>query len=85
MPNLQRSEHSGENRTVESGLLSELQGGRNNYKSYALLYDTFLQCDIKKSVFEQRVTVATHDSTVCTGSEEAFALLLLEQLRALER
>jgi hypothetical protein len=33
---------------------------------------------IKKSVFDRQVCVATNDKTLCTVSDEVFALLLLE-------
>jgi hypothetical protein len=52
--------------------------GRRNAKMYKVFYDNFLPCVIKKSVFEHQVAVATNDRTLCTVSDEAFALLLLE-------
>jgi hypothetical protein len=41
--------------------------------------DNFLPWVIKKSVFDHQVSVATNDRTLCTVSDEAFALLLLEK------
>jgi hypothetical protein len=52
--------------------------GRRNAKMYKVFFDNFLPCVIKKSVFEHQVVVATNDRTLCTVSDEAFALLLLE-------
>jgi hypothetical protein len=52
--------------------------GRRNPRTYTIFYDYFLPCVIKKSVFDRQVAVATNDSTLCTVSDEAFALLLLE-------
>jgi hypothetical protein len=45
---------------------------------YKVFFDNFLPCVIKKSVFQHEVDVATNDRTLCTVSDEAFALLLLE-------
>ncbi len=54
------------------------QQGRKNKKIYTIFFDHFLPCVIKKTVFDRQVSVATNDSTLCTVSDEAFALLLLE-------
>ena len=43
-----------------------------------MFYNHFLPCVLKKSVFEHQISVATNDTTLCTVSDEAFALLLLE-------
>ena len=45
---------------------------------YKVFFENFLPCVIKKSVFDGQVSVATNDKTLCTVSDEAFALLLLE-------
>ena len=45
---------------------------------YKVFFENFLPCVIKKSVFDRQVSVATNDKTLCTVSDEAFALLLLE-------
>jgi hypothetical protein len=45
---------------------------------YKVFFDNFLPCVIKKSVFEHQVAVATNDRTLCTVSDEASTLLLLE-------
>jgi hypothetical protein len=42
------------------------------------MFDNFLPCVIKMSVFDRQVSVATKDRTLCTVSNEAFELLLLE-------
>jgi hypothetical protein len=47
-------------------------------KMYKAFFDNFLPCVIKKLVFDRQVSVATNDKTLCTLSNEAFALLLLE-------
>ena len=54
------------------------RNGRSNAKMYKVFFDKFLPCVIKKSVFDHQVAVATNDRTLCTVSDEAFALLLLE-------
>ena len=55
-----------------------LQSGRRNKEIYCIFFDRFLPCVVKKSVFDHQVSVAKNDSTLCTVSDEAFALLLLE-------
>ena len=45
---------------------------------YNIFYDSFLPCVVKKTVFDHQVSVARNDSTLCTVSDEAFALLLLK-------
>jgi hypothetical protein len=45
---------------------------------YKVFFDNFLPCVIKKSAFDHQVSVATNGRTLCTVSDEAFALLLLE-------
>ena len=54
------------------------QQGRKNIKLYTIFFDHFLTCVIKKTVLNHQVSVATNDSTLCTVSNKAFALLLLE-------
>jgi hypothetical protein len=45
---------------------------------YKVFFDNFLPCVIKKLVFDCQVSVATNDRTLCLISNEAFALLFLE-------
>ena len=60
------------------GICEVIQKGRRNKELYCIFFDRFLPCVVKKSVFEHQVSVAKSDSTLCTVSDEAFALLLLE-------
>jgi hypothetical protein len=64
--------------TVDHSMNKVWQQGRRNTKMYDIFFDNFLPCVIKKSVFDRQVCVATNDKTLCTVSDEAFALLLLE-------
>ena len=66
------------NTSVDYSINSILRQGRRNAKMYKVFFDNFLPCVIKKSVFDHQVAVATNDRTLCTVSDEAFALLLLE-------
>ena len=59
-------------------LHSRLQQGRKDAKVYSVFFEQFMPCVTKKTVFQRQVLVATNDSTLCTVSDEAFALLLLE-------
>jgi hypothetical protein len=54
------------------------QKGRRRAKKYEIFFHHFLPCVIKKTVFSCQVSVATNDRTICTVSNEAIALLLLE-------
>jgi hypothetical protein len=67
-----------EHPTVNCSINKTWQQGRSNPKMYEIFFDTFLPCVIKKVVFDRQVSVATNDRTLCTVSDEAFALLLLE-------
>jgi hypothetical protein len=64
--------------TVDYSMNEVWQQGRRNTKMYEIFFDNFLPCVIKKSVFDRQVCVAKNDKTLCTVSDEAFALLLLE-------
>jgi hypothetical protein len=64
--------------TVDHSMNEVWQQGRRNTKMYEIFFDTFLPCVIKKLVFDHQVCVATNDKTLCTVSDDAFALLLLE-------
>jgi hypothetical protein len=54
------------------------QEGRRKAKMYEIFFYDFLPCVIKKSVFDCQGSIATNDRTLCTVSDEAFAMLLLE-------
>ena len=64
--------------SIPTDLIVTLPEGRRNKQVYPIFFDRFLSSVVKKSVFEHQVRVATNDSTLCTVSDEAFALLLLE-------
>jgi hypothetical protein len=66
------------NTSVDNSINSILRQGRRNANMYKVFFDNFLPCVIKKSMFDHQVAVATNDRTLCTVSDEAFALLLLE-------
>jgi hypothetical protein len=73
-----RTKHKGATTTVNYCINNIWRQGRRNAKMYKVFVDNFLPCVIKKSVFKHQVAVATNDRTLCTVSDEAFALLLLE-------
>jgi hypothetical protein len=73
-----KAKHKDANTSVDYSINSILRQGRRNAKMYKVFFDNFLPCVIKKSVFDHQVAVATNDRTLCTVSDEAFALLLLE-------
>jgi hypothetical protein len=64
--------------TVDYSINNLRRQGRRNAKMYKVFFDNFLPRVIKKSVFDYRVSFATNDRTLFTVSDEAFALLLLE-------
>jgi hypothetical protein len=70
-----RAKHKDATTTVGYCINNIWRQGRRIAKMYKVFFDNFLPCVIKKSVFEHQVAVAT---TLCTVSDEAFALLLLE-------
>jgi hypothetical protein len=74
----ERAKHKDATTTVDYCINYIWRQGRRNAKMYKVLFDNFLPCVIKKSVFEHQVAVATNDRTLCTVSDEALALLLLE-------
>ena len=51
---------------------------QKNTTLYEIFLDHFLPCVIIKSVYDCQVCVATNDRTLCTVSNKAFPLLLLE-------
>jgi hypothetical protein len=73
-----RAKHKDATTTVDYCINNIWRQGRRNTKMYKVFFDNFLPCVIKKSVFKHQVAVATNDRTLCTVSDEAFALLLLE-------
>jgi hypothetical protein len=74
-----RAKHKDAATTVEYCINNIWRQGRRNAKMYKVFFDNFLPCVIKKSAFKHQVAVATNDRTLCcTVSNEAFALLLLE-------
>ena len=57
--------------------------GRSNVEAYTVFFDHFVPCALKKTEWERRIAVAgtqteSTDSFFFTVSDEAFALLLLE-------
>jgi hypothetical protein len=64
--------------TVDHSMKEVWQQVRRNTKMYEIFFDNFLPCVIKKPVFDSQVCVATNEKTHCTVSDEAFALMLLE-------
>jgi hypothetical protein len=75
---IQKAKHKDIIVTVDYSINEVWQQGRQNTKIYEIFFDNFLPCVIKKSVFDRQVSVATNDRTLCTVSNKAFALLLLE-------
>jgi hypothetical protein len=73
-----RAKHKDATTTADYCINNIWRQGRRNAKMYKVFFDNFLPCVIKKSVFEHQVAVATNNRTLCTVSDEAFALLLLE-------
>jgi hypothetical protein len=64
--------------TVDYSMNKVWQQSRRNTKMYDIFFDNLLPCVIKKSFFDRQLGVATNDKTLCTVSDKAFALLLLE-------
>jgi hypothetical protein len=57
--------------------------GRSHNEAYTVFFEHFVPCALKKTEWERRIAMAgTHiestDDFLCTVSDEAFALLLLE-------
>jgi hypothetical protein len=52
--------------------------GRTNQEAYALFFDRFIKCMGKKTTWSARLADAKSEKGICTKSDEAFALLLLE-------
>jgi hypothetical protein len=75
---VKRAKHKDAITTVDYSINNIWQQGRRNAKMYKVFFDNFLPCVIKKSVFDHQVSVAANDRTLCTVSDEAFVLLLLE-------
>jgi hypothetical protein len=75
---VKRAKHKDVITTIDYSINNIWRQGRRNAKMYKVFFDNFLPCLIKKLVFDHQVSVATNDRTLCTVSNEAFALLLLE-------
>ena len=51
---------------------------RRREDAYMIFYKHFIKCITKKTVYEENIQKATTYNDICTVSDEAFALLLLE-------
>jgi hypothetical protein len=51
---------------------------RDDEEAYKVFFKYFVKCVTKKSLFESKLQTAMTDADFCTQSDEAFALLLLE-------
>ena len=58
--------------------LEEFLEGRSNFESYAVFYTTFIPTIGRKTFWREQVLSAKDDKDVATRSNEAFALLVLE-------
>ena len=58
--------------------LEEFLEGRKNYSAYAVFYRYFIPAIGRKTFWREQVLAATDDKDVATRSNEAFALLVLE-------
>lgn len=64
--------------------MADFLRGRENLEAYSTFFDLFLPCATKKTTWLHRIAVATTggvpiaSKALCTVSDEAFALLLLE-------
>ena len=64
--------------------MKELAEGRKNVEAYTAFFDHFVPCATKKTLWDRRIAKAMSNSAskkcknLCTISDEAFALLLLE-------
>jgi hypothetical protein len=60
--------------------------GRKNKEAYTAFFDHFVPCATKKTLWDRRIAKAMSNSafkkrqSLCTASNEAFALLLLENI-----
>ncbi len=65
-------------------LLKEFSEGRKNQEAYTAFFDHFVPCATKKTTWDRRLAKTKTDLTsssperLCSVSDEAFALLLLE-------
>jgi len=68
--------------------MDEFLEGRNNEEAYTVFFDLFVPCATKKTSWDRRLAKAMIDQetskrqSLCTISDEAFALLLLENSSA---
>jgi hypothetical protein len=59
--------------------MDEFLQGRNNEEAYTVFFERFMPCATRKTSWDQRISMATsRGGSICTSSDEAFALLLLE-------
>jgi hypothetical protein len=62
----------------EMPTMQEFEEGRKNEDAYMIFFDHFLPCVVRKTVFEERLKESIGEEELCTVSDEAFALVLLE-------
>ena len=71
------------NNSMEYFTLDEILKGRQeneeefNY-AYVVMFSRFLRCTVGKQLWWKRVDYADNDEDLCTVSDEAFTLLVLE-------
>jgi hypothetical protein len=59
--------------------MDEFLQGRSNEEAYTVFFERFMPCATRKTSWDQRIAMATSGGgSICTSSDEAFALLLLE-------
>ena len=58
--------------------MNDFLGLRKNTKAYIVFYLHFIKCIIKKTPFDERMRAVRPGFDICTVSDEALALLLLE-------
>ena len=70
--------------TTPAFLLTDFLEGRKNEEAYTVFFEHFVPCATKKTVWDQRLEKAqtnhgqTKSNQLCSVSDKAFALLLLE-------
>jgi hypothetical protein len=65
--------------------MKDIVEGRKNEEAYSAFFEHFLPCATKKTLWDRRIAKAVSNpnskkkyKSLCTISDEAFALLLLE-------
>jgi hypothetical protein len=64
--------------------MKDIVEGRKNEEAYSAFFEHFLPCATKKTLWDRRIAKAVSNpnskkyESLCTISDEAFALLLLE-------